>query len=69
MATEAAWLNVNNWEKEELKMENQKTKRKNERKGLTLTGLLTEGVGDYEATDADLLRGPTGTRTRIVVPR
>jgi hypothetical protein len=27
VATEAAWLNGSNWEKEELKMKNQKTKR------------------------------------------
>jgi len=35
VATEAAWLNGNNLEKEEIKK-----KKKNERKGLTLTGPL-----------------------------
>jgi hypothetical protein len=40
VATEAAWLNGNNLEKETTK----KKKGKNERKGLTLTGLLMEGV-------------------------
>ena len=43
MATEAAWLNGNNLEKEEIKKKKEK-KRKNERKALTLTGLLMEGL-------------------------
>jgi hypothetical protein len=41
VATEAAWLNGDNLEKEEIKKK--KEKMKNERKGLTLTGLLMEG--------------------------
>jgi hypothetical protein len=41
VATEAAWLNGNKVEKEEIK----KKKEKKERKRLTLTGLLMEGVG------------------------
>jgi hypothetical protein len=40
VATEAAWLNGNNLEKEEIK----KKKEKNERRDLTLTGLLMEGL-------------------------
>ena len=40
MATEAAWLDGNNMEKEETK----KNKGKNERRALTLTGLLMEGA-------------------------
>ena len=40
MATEAAWLDGNNMEKEETK----KNKEKNERRALTLTGLLMEGA-------------------------
>jgi hypothetical protein len=43
VATEAAWLNGNNLEKEETKKKKEKMK-KNERKDLTLTGLLMEGV-------------------------
>jgi hypothetical protein len=43
VATEAAWLNGNNLEKEEIK----KKKGKNERRGLTLTGLLMEGLRDF----------------------
>ena len=41
MATEAAWLNGNNLEKEEIK---KKKKEKKKKKRLTLTGLLMEGV-------------------------
>jgi hypothetical protein len=37
VATEAAWLNGNNLEKEEIK---KREKQKNGRKALTLTGLL-----------------------------
>jgi len=40
-ATEAAWLNGNNLEKEETTKK--KKREKNERKGLTLTGFLMEG--------------------------
>ena len=43
MATEAAWLNGNNLQKEEIKKKREK-KRKNGRKALTLTGLLMEGL-------------------------
>ena len=43
MATEAAWLNGNNLEKEETKKKKKEKKRQNERKDLTLTGLLMEG--------------------------
>jgi hypothetical protein len=42
VATEAAWLNGSNLEKEEIKRRN-KEKKEKERKGLTLTGLLMEG--------------------------
>jgi hypothetical protein len=42
VATEAAWLNG---KEEERKKREKEKKRKNERKGLTLTGLLMEGVG------------------------
>jgi hypothetical protein len=41
VATEAAWLNGNNLEKEEIK---KRKKQKNGRKALTLTGLLMEGA-------------------------
>jgi hypothetical protein len=41
VATEAAWLNGNNLEKEEIKK--RKEKKENGRKALTLTGLLMEG--------------------------
>jgi hypothetical protein len=50
VATEAAWLNGNNLEKEETKKKKKKKKkekrkkRQNERKDLTLTGLLMEGL-------------------------
>jgi hypothetical protein len=44
VATEAAWLNGNNLEKEEIKKKKEKKERKNGRKVLTLTGLLMEGV-------------------------
>jgi hypothetical protein len=44
VATEAAWLNGNNWEKEEINEAEREKKRKDGRKVLTLTGLLTEGV-------------------------
>jgi hypothetical protein len=44
VATEAAWLDGNNMEKEETK----KKKEKNERRALTLTGLLMEGVGQQK---------------------
>jgi hypothetical protein len=41
VATEAAWLNGNNLEKEETKKKKEeRKKRQNERKDLTLTGLL-----------------------------
>jgi hypothetical protein len=43
VATEAAWLDGNNLEKEEIKK--RKENNKNERKALTLTGQLMEGVG------------------------
>ncbi|MGB2668353.1 MAG: hypothetical protein WAK48_30485, partial [Candidatus Acidiferrum sp.] len=42
--TEAAWLNGNNLEKEETKKKKKEKKRQNERKDLTLTGLLMEGL-------------------------
>jgi hypothetical protein len=45
VATEAAWLNGNNLEKEKNKEEEE---TKNERKALTLTGLLMEGI-EYNA--------------------
>ena len=44
MATEAAWLNGENLEKEEINEAEREKKRKDERKVLTLTGLLMEGV-------------------------
>jgi hypothetical protein len=44
VATEAAWLNGNNLEKEETNEAEREKKRKDERKVLTLTGLLMEGV-------------------------
>jgi hypothetical protein len=40
VATEAAWLNGNNCEKEEINEAEKEKKRKDERKVLTLTGLL-----------------------------
>jgi hypothetical protein len=40
VATEAAWFNGNNWEKEEINEAEKEKKRKDERKVLTLTGLL-----------------------------
>jgi hypothetical protein len=39
VATEAAWLNENNMQKKK-----QRRRKKKERKGLTLTGLLMEGL-------------------------
>jgi hypothetical protein len=44
VATEAAWLNGNNCEKEEINEAEKEKKRKDERKVLTLTGLLMEGL-------------------------
>ena len=44
MATEAAWLNGNNCEKEEINEAEKEKKRKDERKVLTLTGVLMEGL-------------------------
>jgi uncharacterized protein with ACT and thioredoxin-like domain len=44
VATEAAWLNGNNCEKEEINEAEREKKRKDERKVLTLTGLLMEGL-------------------------
>jgi hypothetical protein len=44
VATEAAWLNGNNLEKEEIEKKKEKKERKNGRKALTLTGLLMEGI-------------------------
>jgi hypothetical protein len=44
VATEAAWLNGNNLEKEEINEAERETKRKDDRKVLTLTGLLMEGA-------------------------
>jgi hypothetical protein len=44
VATDAAWLNGNNCEKEEINEAEKGKKRKDERKVLTLTGLLMEGV-------------------------
>jgi hypothetical protein len=48
VATEAAWLNGNNLEKEETKKKKEEERKngKNERKALTLTGLLMEGLQD-----------------------
>ena len=40
MATEAAWLNGNNCEKEEINEAEKEKKRKDERKVLTLTVLM-----------------------------
>jgi hypothetical protein len=45
VATEAAWLNGDNLEKEEINEAEREKKRKDERKVLTLTGLLMEGLG------------------------
>jgi len=42
VATEAAWLNGNNFEKEEIKKK--KEKEKKQLISLTLTGLLMEGI-------------------------
>jgi hypothetical protein len=44
VSTEAAWLNGNNWEKKEISEAEREKKRKDERKVLTLTGLLMEEV-------------------------
>jgi hypothetical protein len=44
VATEAAWLNGNNCEKEEINEAEKEKKRKDERKVLTLTGVLMEGL-------------------------
>ena len=52
VATEAAWLNGNNLEKEERR--NEEEERKKENKGLTITGLLMEG------TESMLSAGITG---------
>ena len=56
MATEAAWLNGNNCEKEEINEAEKEKKRKDERKVLTLTGLLMEGVGPLEIEVGGLSR-------------
>jgi hypothetical protein len=58
MATEAAWLNGNNLEKEE--KEEERNREKNQRKALTLTGLLMEGVR------SDSLQMRRGTRYDLV---
>ncbi len=44
MATEAAWLNGNNLGKEDINEAEKEKKRKDDRKALTLTGLLMEGL-------------------------
>jgi hypothetical protein len=44
VATEAAWLNGNNLEKEEINEAEREKKRKDDRKVLTPTGLLMEGL-------------------------
>ncbi len=54
MATDAAWLNGNNLEKEEIKKKKEK-RDKNERRALTLTGLLMEGT--YHNFHQDFLFG------------
>jgi hypothetical protein len=53
VATEAARLNGNNLEKEEIKKreEGRKKERKNERRRLTLTGLLMEGTDPSDYLD------------------
>jgi len=55
VATEAAWLNGDNLEKEEINEAEREKKRKDERKVLTLTGLLMEGV--VELSSASLFGG------------
>jgi hypothetical protein len=47
VATEAAWLNGNNLEEEEINEAEREKKRKDDRKVLTLTGLLMEGVENW----------------------
>jgi hypothetical protein len=46
VATEAAWLNGNNLEKEE--KEEERNRGKNQRKALTLAGLLMEGLRVFD---------------------
>jgi hypothetical protein len=56
VATEAAWLNGNNMQKKKQRRRNkeeERKKRQNERKDLTLTGLLMEGVEPYVLKRAD----------------
>ena len=62
MATEAAWLNGNNLEKEETKKKKKEKKRQNERKDLTLTGLLMEGLDSFGLSDLT-------TNSEIYLPR
>jgi hypothetical protein len=45
VATEAAWLQGTIWKKK--KCRRKKKRKKNEKNGLTLTGLLMEGLEDY----------------------
>ena len=52
MATEAAWLNGSNLEKEEINEPEREKKRKDDRKVLTLTGLLMEGLGNERTARA-----------------
>jgi hypothetical protein len=57
VATEAAWLNGNNLEKEKTKKEEEeRKKRQNERKDLTLTGLLMEEVWSCPKKELDKRR-------------
>ena len=55
MATAAAWPNGDNLEKEEINEAEREKKRKDERKVLTLTGLLMEGLDPNSHTNPILL--------------
>ena len=68
MATEAAWLNGNNLGKEEIN--EAEKERKDDRKALTLTGLLMEGL--IPAQKPDSLRwaedSATNCRSHVCKP-
>jgi hypothetical protein len=68
VATEAAWLNGNNLGKEEINEAEKEKKRKDDRKTLTLTGLLMEGLIPPSKPDGlRLADEPLTTRKRYGV--
>jgi len=62
VATEAAWLKGKQFGKRRNK--EKKENNKNERKALTLTGLLMEGVCHANSQEEDVVLGFSGQRIR-----